>query len=171
MIMLPPPSTDAGAETLLFILETMDPSNVFYSLASAKQSMEWMQLVLVNRLQNNPRQFMAPGAKSVIGIIKAHGQFAGFSAYPILSTPLADRLAALLAVANNPKDPRSPTYSAFIQTAIAVAKAKPIVDPSLKQNPTSLGLLSWRTQNSGSPGPRFRIYQSVGGNSFYMLMR
>ena len=82
-------------------------------------------------------------------IIKAHGQFAGFSGYPHYDKDVAERLQETLDIANNDSDRRQATFRKFVQNAIDVAAAPAIKDPS----PT--GLYAFRTIGHGSPGANF----------------
>src|SRR5262249_6781304 len=84
-LQLPPANTEAGAIARLLIAENRSPYMPGYDEQASKKSMQWMRLILVNRLNNHPEQFGASGASSVVDIIKAPGQFEGFSGYPTLS--------------------------------------------------------------------------------------
>ena len=155
--------TAVGAETRLLMAECKGPSFPGYTLASAKKCMQLMDLVLWNRLRNNPAQFMAKHAKTIIDIIKAPGQFAGFETYPNYSGGIAHNLQSMLDIANNPKDSRQTDFVDFISTAIDVAEQDTIIDPSG-------GIAAaWRTHGAASPGSNFVKFDTVGGNDFYRL--
>lgn len=156
-------NTVPGAVARLLMAEARGPSHVGYVATDSLRSMRWMRRVLENRLANNPRQFLAPGATSLIDIIRAPNQFAGFSNYPNYDTVIRARLQAMLNIANNDSDPRQQRFREFVQNAMSVAQAAAIADPC----PT--GLYGWRTQGSAGPGGRFVVYQTVAGNTFYTL--
>jgi hypothetical protein len=99
----------------------------------------------------------------LIDIIRAHGQFGGFSGYPG-HYDASQNLQDLLNLAGNDNDRRQPRFREFVQNAIDVASAQnAVADPS----PTRL--YAWRTEGSGSPGPRFAEFQTLSRNTFYTL--
>jgi hypothetical protein len=156
-------TTVKGAETRLLMAECRGPSFPNYNLAAATECMQLMDLVLYNRLKNNPGQFMAKHAKTIIDIIKAPGQFAGFEKYPNYDGAIATNLQSILNIANNSSDSRHQNFADFINAAIDVATQATISDPSG-------GIIaSWRTQGASSPGPNFVKFKTVGGNDFYRL--
>lgn len=128
-----------------------------------------MKLVLQNRLNHQPAQFLAPHAKSLTDIIRARSQFAGFGNYPHYGSELETRLQAILDIANNADDARSPRYLTFVQNGLTVANGPVIADPSLAKNSRSLGLFAWKTIGAPPPGGQFVKYKDIAGNSFYML--
>jgi hypothetical protein len=163
MIKLDARDTIAGAESRLLLAECKGPAFPGYTLEAAKECMQLMDLVLVNRLRNNPAQFMAKRAHDLIGIIKAPGQFAGFENYPNYNGGIASNLQSMINIANNPKDRRQGAYASFINAAIEVATGASIPDPSG-------GILAaWRTAGASSPGSNFVLYKTVNGNDFYRL--
>jgi len=156
-------TTVTGAETRLLMAECRGPSFPNYTLVAATECMQLMDLVLYNRLKNNPGQFMAKHAKTIIDIIKAPGQFAGFEKYPNYNGAIATNLQSMLNIANKSSDPRHQDFADFINAAIKVAKEVTISDPSG-------GIAaSWRTQGASSPGSNFVKFKTVGGNDFYRL--
>lgn len=56
---LPSASTDGGMMARLFLAETASPASKGWNVADANKSMQWMRLVLKNRLDNDPAQFNA----------------------------------------------------------------------------------------------------------------
>jgi hypothetical protein len=163
-IAIPPQESGVvGAVTRLLMAEARRPSHPQYSEAKTLTSMQWMRLVLENRLANKPAQFGAAGARNLIDIIRAPNQFAGFSNYPDYSETIAAQLQEVIDNANNDNHPRQLDFGSFIQNAINVASNSSIIDPC----PT--GLYGWRTQGSGVPGGRFTEYQTIAGNTFYTL--
>jgi hypothetical protein len=162
-LQLEPRSTTIGAETRLLLAECKGPSFSGYTLASATESMQLMDLVLFNRLKNNPGQFGAKHARTIIDIIKAPNQFHGFESYPNYSGAIANNIQSILNIANSSTDPRSADFSDFVSAAIDVATQATIADPSG-------GILAaWRKKASGSPGSNFVFFKTVGGNEFYRL--
>jgi len=169
-VVLPARATVTGAVARLLIIEARNPGRTkTYKADKSKQSMQWMVVVLNNRLNNNPGQFMAPGATTLIDIIKAPGQFAGFGNYPNYDPDIIDTIQAILDIANAKKDSRAPAYQEFVQNALDVAAAAPIADPSIAAHPGSIGLAAWRTENSGTPGGNYSLSDTVAGNDFYYL--
>lgn len=162
-IALPDPATDTGAEVRILLAECQGPAYKSYSLKAATEAMQLMDAVLWNR-RNDPARFNARGAKTLIGIIKAKGQFQGFEQYPEYSSRIKRNLEAEIAIANDPQDPRNSSYAAFIEAAIETAKAPTYLDPS----PGTLA--AWVTAGSPSPGKVFKFYKQVGGNDFYYLL-
>ena len=164
-VVLPDSSTEAGAVCRLLLAETRGPAYKSYNQSTARQAMGWMKRVLANRLANKPGQFYAPHAKNLTGIIKAGPpeQFAGFMSYPNYDPDIVALLQKILGIANSTKDGRSVAYEGFVKDAIAVAGAPAPADPS------DTGLYGWRTEGRGSPGGRFVVYKTVGGNTFYTL--
>ena len=161
---LPSASGNEGLLVRLFLAESRSPDEAGYNAGNSKKGMEWMELVLHNRLKNNPSQFNAPGAKSITDIVKAKGQFKGFESYPTIDAKVLSRINKIIALANSNNDSRTPKYKLFVENAIEVAKPKLVNDPSPK------GLYGWRTVGSGSPGSRFVAYSSaLSGNQFYTL--
>lgn len=161
---LPPASGNEGLLVRLFLAESRSPDETSYNVGDSKKGMEWMDLVLHNRLKNNPRQFGAPNAKSITDIVKAKGQFKGFENYPSIDARILSRINKIFVLANSNNDRRQPKYRRFVENALAVAKPKLINDPSPN------GLYGWRTVGSGSPGGRFVAYgRGLSGNQFYTL--
>jgi hypothetical protein len=162
MVKLPDKGTDEGAETRLLLAECRGPSFSAYNLADATLCMQLMDLVLWNRVHNNPKQFLAKHA-TLIGVITAPGQFAGFEKYPNYDSQIVHNIQSMVNIANNPKDKRSSDFADFINAAMTVAGAPMISDPSN-------GLLAaWRTGGSSSPGSNFTLYKTVFGNDFYYM--
>lgn len=161
MTTLPAKGTDAGAETRLLLAECKGPLFPGYNLSSATNCMQLMDLVLWNRVAN-PGPFFAKHA-TLLAVITAPGQFAGFQHYPHYSSGIAQNLQELVNIANNPKDRRAKVVATFIGAAIQVATGPTIKDPS----PGTLA--AWRTAGSGSPGADFIPFITSFGTSFYYL--
>ena len=165
-MVLPAAAGEEGMLVRLFLAENLSPSQPKYNAADSRKSMEWMRVVLVNRLKNNPERFAASGATTITDIVKAKGQFAGFENYPTLGSKLSARIEEAVKIANNDSDARQEKYVQFLQNALDAAKGSPIADPC----PT--GLYGWRTVGHGSPGGNFEAYGSaLSGNQFYTLKK
>jgi hypothetical protein len=163
-VVLPSASSDDGLLARLFLAESRSPDEAGYNSGDSKKGMQWMKLVVHNRLNNNPSQFAAPGAKSIADIVKAKGQFKGFEKYPAIDITILSRINKIISLANSNNDSRQAKYKHFVVNAIDVAKHNVIKDPSPK------GLYGWRTDGSGSPGGRFVKYGNpLSGNQFYTL--
>jgi hypothetical protein len=161
MITLPARGTDEGAETRVLLAECRGPAFQGFNMAEATTCFQLMDLVLWNRV-SNPKPFLAK-ASTLVAVITAHNQFQGFESYPNYSAAIVQNIQQLVDIANNSKDKRSTVFSDFIGTAMRIAGAATIADPS----PGTL--TAWRTGGSGSPGPGFTFYKTVLGNSFYYM--
>jgi hypothetical protein len=159
MIALPAKNTDEGAEARLLLAECGGPSLRGYSLQSAIQCMQLMDLVLWNRVKR-PALFLA-NHHTLIAVITAPGQFQGFQHYPNYDLRIVHNLQGMINIANNPKKPGAATFRAFIMAAIQIANVPTIPDPS----PGTL--TAWRTAGSGSPGPNFTLFRTILGTSFF----
>jgi hypothetical protein len=166
-ILLPAATTEEGLLVRLFLSESRTPSESGYSATDAKTGMQWMRVVLENRLKNKPKQFNAPGAKKILDIVKAEGQFHGFEKYPTLSAAQESRINEIVSIANNDSDTRQEKFAAFLSNALDVANTKSAI-----KDPCQTGLYGWRTAGRGSPGPRFKIFKTpMSGNQFYTLKK
>jgi len=160
VLSLPDKNTEAGMLARLLLAESGQPGA--YDRAETKRGMQWMKLVLQNRLKE-PRRYSAPGAGSLIDIVKAEGQFAGFESYPTLKIATIDDV---LGAANDDNSALQEQFITFTLDAVEVANAPTIDDPT----GTRSGLIGWRTRGSGSPGPNFVAYgKPLAGNQFYTL--
>lgn len=162
MIVLPDKNESAGCETRLLLAECRSPAYAIYTVENAKLSMQYMDKVLYNRL-DDPKPYGAAGAKTIADIVRAKGQFAGFQNYPNYDTDIANRIQAALNIANSSKDKRQAVYAEFINAAIAISKAASIADPSPGK------LTSWRTAGAAAPGGSFKFFKTLMGNDFYYV--
>jgi hypothetical protein len=160
MITLPDRASNAGVEARVLLAECPGPADASYTFDLASDAMQLMDAVLKNRLKN-PGPFLAKGAKTLIDIVRAKGQFRGFEKYPDYNAGIKQNIQDAIDIANRPKDPRSAKYSKFVNKAIEIAKSTKYFDPSPGK------LVSWRTANSGSPGKGFFLYKMLLGNDFY----
>lgn len=160
MITLPDRNSNEGVEARILLAECPGPAVASYTLELASEAMQLMDAVLRNRLAN-PGPFRAKSAKSLADIVRAKGQFKGFEKYPDYSGGIKQNIQDAINIANNPKDPRSQSYAAFVNKAIEIAKLTTYKDPSPGK------LVAWRTANSGSPGKGFFLYKTLLGNDYY----
>jgi hypothetical protein len=160
MITLPDRNGDEGVEARVLLAECPGPAAAKYSLQSAEEAMRLMDAVLWNRMEN-PGPFRARGATSLVGIVRARGQFAGFEKYPDYDVKIRSRIQDAIDIANDSKDSRHAKYAEFVNKAIEIAKS------AYYEDPTPGKLVAWRTANSGSPGRGFLFYKTVLGNDFY----
>ncbi len=173
-LQLPPPNTDEGLFVRLFLAETASPETkqrATWTLEDATKSMQWMRLVLKNRLANNPAQFMARGAKTLKDIVTAKDkgkvQYAGFSGYPAIDAKITARITNVFKIANDDSDTRQENYAQFVQAALDVANSKTeIEDPCGAEN----FLSGWMTLGS-SPGDDSMQFQAIMDNQFFMMKR
>lgn len=160
-ITLPDASLVAGLQARLFLAECRSPAYSDYNAAATKKSMQWMDIVLHNRVANY-KAFGASGP-NMTAVVSASGQFAGFQNYPTLSTTIANNIKTILDIANNTSDSRSSAYRAHVQLAINVGNADPITDPS------SGKLTFWRTAGSSSPGGSSKFYLKHNYHDYYYM--
>lgn len=162
VLALPAATTQSGLLARLLLAEAVSPVSGTWSASDVETGMQWMRLVVHNRLKW-PKLFGAPAdAKTLEQIVKAEGQFKGFSRYPTIDSGTQANIDALVARANKLDAPDKDNYHLHVSAALAVADAaSPVGDPS--QN----GLIGWRTAGSGSPGSNFALFQTKCGNEFY----
>jgi hypothetical protein len=179
MIALPDISSDPGVLSRLIIAECENPGYADYNRTDGQLSFRMMQAVVINRLNNNPSLFGAPGAATLADIITAPNQFQGFSTAGgtlTLSTAVSDRIDAVMSNANT-GDPGA--YYQFVQDIITQVNG-PVNDPlagvtSINGTVVQGGVYGWRTAGSGDPGGRFFPIPAtfagiVLGNQFYTLL-
>jgi hypothetical protein len=162
MVTLPPKNDFAGCEVRLLLAECRSPAFKSYVSADAKTCMQWMDKVLWNRY-GSPAQFGAKGAKSLADVVRARGQFAGFEGYPDYDKSVANRIQAIINIANSPKDKRGQSYTEHVELAGAVS-----ADPSITE-PSPGMLAGWRTAGSAAPGGKFVFWKNFFGNDFYYI--
>jgi hypothetical protein len=172
-LQLPAASSPQGMLVRLFLAETASPETgkVKWTVADAKKSMQWMRLVLQNRLDHNPAQFMAKGATTLQDIVTAKDngvvQFEGFSKYPAVDAAINQRVNEAFKIANDDSDRRQDDYAAFVRSALDVAADKGVIqDPSGGEH----FLSGWMTVNH-SPGDDSIPFQAIMDNQFFMMKR
>ncbi len=116
---LPAASTDAGLLVRLFLAETPSPDEMNYTSEQAKTAMSWMRVVVENRLNNPSNVWASAGAKTLADVIKAPGQFEGFSHYPALPANITKNINEAVEIANNGDDPRRARYKMFVDAALS----------------------------------------------------
>lgn len=164
---LPAESTDEGMLARLLLAEAHGPGQSGYDASGSKTAMQWMRVVLANRLKNSPERFNARGAKTLLDIVKAPRQFEGFQDYPKLGSDQSTRIDEIVSIANSDSDPRQGKYAQFLQNALEVAGSNTLI-----ADPCPTGLYGWRTAGSSSPGGDFVKYgDPQSGNQFYTLSK
>jgi hypothetical protein len=157
---LPDKSTDEGLEARVLLAECRSPSFSGYSLASAKTCMQFMDLVLWNRVRD-PKPYLAKEG-TLRAVVTAKGQYAGFEMYPNYNNGIRRNIQDQLDIANSSKDKRSTDFSAHVQAALDVVNS-----PTTIPEPSSGTLAAWRTAGSGSPGAGFTLFRTVLNTDFY----
>lgn len=168
MASIPPialhPSNEArGLIERVVLAETRTPAFSTYTAALARQSMEWMAIVLYNR-RDNPSLYGASAA-SLQAVVTARGQFAGFENYPTLASSVQTRINDILRIANDTRDSRFNVYRNHVQMALDISA---LLDTVKSRNPSPGPLAFWRTDGSSPPGGRAVLYRNnLLGNDFY----
>jgi hypothetical protein len=160
-IALPATSVVAGLQARLFLAECRSPAYASYNAALTKTSMQWMDIVLHNRVANYTL-FGASGP-NMQAVVQAPGQFAGFQSYPSLSSTVASNINAIMDIANNTADSRFSAYRAHVQLAIDVGNASPLADPSPGK------LTFWRTAGSAAPGGSAKFFRTHNNHDYYYI--
>jgi hypothetical protein len=163
---LPGAAGEEGLLARLLLVESISPEMSGYEPAKSRLGMQWMRVVLANRL-TNPGRFLAPGATTIKDIVKAKNQFEGFEKYPTLTSKLDARLANVVKIANDDNDPRQDRYARFLRDALEVAASKALI-----QDPCPTGLYGWRTAGSSEPGGGLEKWgDPLSGNQYYTLKK
>lgn len=164
---LAPVNSEEGMLVRLLLAENTTPDETSYDASKAKKAMQWMRVVLANRLASkNPGEFRAPGAKTLTDIVKGKNQFEGFGDYPTIAAKQAARIANIVKIANDDNDKRQEPFAQFLQIAIDVAQSKTLID-----DPCPKGTYAWRTTGHGAPsgGGFVTCGDPISGNQFYQL--
>jgi len=166
-LVLPAESAEEGMLARLLLAEAHSPGQSGSDAAESKTAMQWMRVVLANRLNNGPERFNAKGAKTLLDIVKAPKQFEGFHDYPKLGKGQSTRIEEIVRIANSDSDPRQEKYAQFLQNALELAASKTLI-----ADPCPTGLYGWRTAGSATPGGDFVKYgDPLSGNQFYTLTK
>jgi len=162
-IALHPSNENRGLVERVILAETRTPAFSTYTAALARQSMEWMAIVLYNR-RDNPSLYGA-ASSSLQAVVTARGQFAGFENYPTLASTVQARIDDIVRIANDSRDSRFNAYRNHVQMALDVGNLGSGVQ---SKNPSQGPLSFWRTAGSSSPGGRAVLFQrNLLGNDFY----
>jgi hypothetical protein len=166
-IVLPPENTEAGVLARMLIAENIMPSaKSFTTLEDSMTAMQWMRIVLENRLNfSYPHTLQVPnGAKTFMALIKSKGVVEGFEAYPVIAKGKGENIRKALEYANKGTHPKFSFYRGYVQNAIDVATGrKKGTEPCPKK------LYGWMTIGAGSPGKNFEVFKDFGGQTFYTL--
>jgi hypothetical protein len=166
---LPPADTDEGMMARLLLAETASPERKGWDVAAAKKSMQWMRLVLKNRLDNDPAQFNAPGATTRRDIVRGRGQFRGFGRYPTIDADVNRHITEAVDGADDDNNlAKQAEDIAFVNAALEVATATAeILDPCGADH----FLSGWRTAGHGGTGDNQVEFQVLMTNQFFKLKR
>ena len=162
---LPIESTDQGALTRLLLAEAPTPYSAGYNSDTAKTGMQWMRLVVGNRLAMRSGEVATAGAQNWRDVMRAANQFEGFSQYPVIGEKQKKNIADMLAIANDGTHPQQKRFYDHVAAAIAVPQEQAIVDPC------STSLLGWRTAGASAPGGKFKLFKTFAGQDFYTIMK
>jgi len=166
-LVLPAEATEQGMLARLLLAEAHSPGQSGYDASKSKTAMQWMRLVLANRLNNSPERFNAKGAKTLLDIVKAPKQFEGFQDYPKLGSAQSTRIDEIVSIANSDSDTRQEKYAQFLQNALEVVASNTLI-----ADPCPTGLYGWKTAGSHPPGGHFVKYgDPQSGNQFYTLSK
>ncbi len=160
---LPTADADQLALIKLLLAEAPSPFSANYDASTSKTGLQWMRLVVQNRLDMKSGLVGSKGATSMIDVIKSPGQFKGFEQYPVIGSKQKGNIEDILTIANDGTHAKQQLFYNHVSAAIAAATEPAIVDPC----PTKL--LSWRTAGSDSPGGNFKFYKSFSGQDFYTI--
>jgi hypothetical protein len=163
-IALYPSSENRGLVCRVLLAECRTPAFSSYTLALAKQCMEYMAIVLYNR-RDNPSLYGASGA-NLVAVVTAPGQFAGFGSYPTLTSSVQTLINDILKIANNTSDSRFTAYRSHVQASLDIANQGSAIQ---SKNPSPQGPLAfWRTDGSSAPGGRAVLFKdNLLNNDFY----
>ncbi|MES2674600.1 MAG: hypothetical protein V4660_10190 [Pseudomonadota bacterium] len=163
LLTLPTGNADQLALIKLLLAESPSPYSANYNATTAKTGLQWMRLVVKNRLDMKSGRVGSQGATSMIDVIKSPGQFKGFEEYPTIGTKQQGNITDILTIANDGTHPKQKLFADHIAAAIAAATEQAIVDPCATK------LLSWRTEGASSPGGDFKLYKIFSGQDFYTI--
>jgi len=160
-IALPPKPDTTGIETRVLLAESRTPASPSYVAADAEECMKLMDLVLWNRV-DNPKPFLAKNP-TLLAVVKAPGQFAGFESYPHYDGHIINRIQQMISIANSGKDSRSTAFRDHIELAIRISTTATINDPSAGK------VCFWRTAGASAPGGSAKFFKTVMNNDFYFM--
>ncbi|TKC86829.1 hypothetical protein FAZ69_19505 [Trinickia terrae] len=163
---LPPAVTETGMLARMLISENAGPENTrFVSLDEAREAMQWMVVVLRNRLKLGASHFAAGRDVSTLeALIKAPNQVDGFEKYPSIGSLQQRLIDKVIKNANDGTHRLNKQYRDYLETALAVARSE-----LWSADPCPTGLYAWRTNEAKSPGNNFVQFATKGGQDFYTL--
>src|SRR5271157_2405006 len=115
-MILPPKDDTVGLEVRVLLAECRPPSYKSYNAADAQECMTLMDRVLWNRV-NNPKPYGASHS-TLLDIVRAKGQFAGFESYPKYDMSIVNRIQAMLNIGGSARDSRSGLFAAHVNMAV-----------------------------------------------------
>ncbi len=148
----------------LLLAESPSPAYANYNIATFKTGMQWMRLVVENRLKMKSYLVGSEGATTLIDVIKARNQFEGFGSYPTIAKQQLENINNILAIASDGTHPDQQRFYDHVSAAIAV-----VTKEALIADPCPTKLLAWRTSGSGYPGGSFKYYKTFSGQDFYTI--
>ncbi|TKC83617.1 hypothetical protein FAZ69_24380 [Trinickia terrae] len=163
---LPPAVTETGMLARMLISENAGPESPdFVSLNEARVAMQWMVVVLRNRLKLGAQHFASGRhATTLESLIKAPNQVDGFENYPSIRPKQQQLIDKVAANANEGTHRLNKQYRDYPETALAVARGE-----LTSADPCPTGLYAWRTSEAKSPGDNFVQFATKGGQDFYTL--
>jgi len=163
-------NTEAGAVIAFLLTENRSPESRGYDLATVTQSMQAMKAVVYNRLARSDVYWGVKNPTSVLDIIGAPNQFAGFSRTAngvAIAKGLRDRINLIRDRYNKPNRFQD-KYKDFTTSLLNVVQS-PVDDPFEDFG----GAYGWRTNGSSDPGGLQEPIPSsngvIQGNKFYTL--
>ena len=165
-IKLPAEDTEEGVVSRMLLVENITPGQpAFISSQQTQASMQCMVWVLRNRMTLGSHNFgTSQDVSSLMGLIKAKNQIAGFENYPAIAASQNSLLNDILKFANDASRPKCAVFRQYVRDAIGIANgSNPGTDPC----PTKL--YGWRTAGATSPGSNFVKFNTLGGQDFYTL--
>ncbi|MGV2288536.1 hypothetical protein AAHK20_07455 [Trinickia sp. YCB016] len=139
---LPSAMTEAGTLARMLISENAGPESPdFVSLHEAREAMQWMVIVLRNRLKLGARHFAAgQQATTLETLIKAPNQVDGFEKYPDIVLKQQNLIDRVIKSANDGTHRLNKQYRDYVEIALAVARGE-----LTSADPCPTGLYAWRT--------------------------
>lgn len=163
---LPPEGSEEGALSRMLLVENITPGQpAFVSSQQTQVSMQSMVWVLKNRMTLGSHNFgTAQDVSSLMGLIKARNQIAGFENYPTIAASQNSLLNDILKIANDPNNPKCAAFRQYVQDAVEIANGS-----NRGVDPCPTRLYGWRTAGATSPGSNFVRFNTLGGQDFYTL--
>jgi hypothetical protein len=150
----------------MLIAENAGPRHPkFVNQDEAREAMQWMVIVLRNRLKLGAQHFSAGRETATLrGLITAPNQVEGFRDYPTIARQPLVTINGMVDIANDGTHLNHAMYRTYLRSVLTVAAGRDVgVDPCPS------GLYAWRTQDDASPGRNFAKFTTKGGQDFYTL--